>query len=338
MKIALLATISHPLPPRAYAPLEKDVHLMAKEMTKLGADVTVFLAADSKDLPYKTFYTVDKSLENLTEFHYMQECVHINKALREITTGGYDIVNNHLNWNGMLALDSIIDCNHVTTLHGFEPHSLHVFNRYKDRKYISISDAERNEAPDLNYVGTIYNPIDFEFHELVETKKDYLFIAARIFRGKGFHNAIKLAKATGTKLIMAGRIIDQEYFDTEMAPHIDGDQIQYLGMVSQEEMKRLSGEAKAYISLLEWEEPFGLSVAEAIACGTPIIANKRGSMPELVKDGVSGLLVDTVEEAIQRFNEVNTIDSKLCREHGRNLFSAEKVASEYIKLFQKLLK
>lgn len=336
MKVALLAPISHRLPPHSYSPLEKDVHLIAKELTNLGVDVTVFLAADSKGLPYKTFYTVDKSLENLKEFEYMQECIHVTNALREIVKGKYDLVNNHLNWNGMLGLDAI-NCNHVTTLHGFEPHSLHVFKRFADRKYISISNADRNNAPELNYVATVFNPIDFNFHELVPVKEDYLYIAARIFRGKGFHHAIELAKRTGTKLIMAGRIIDQEYFDKEVKPHIDNDQIQYLGMVTQDQMKKLSGEAKAYVSLLDWDEPFGLSVAESIACGTPIIANKRGSMPEIVVDGKSGILVDSVEEAVERFSEISTLNPEVCRASGKELFSMEKVAKDYLEVFKSLV-
>lgn len=335
MKIALLAPITNPLPPTSYAPWEQVVHLLATNLTKLGEDVTVFAAKDSNTQLYKIVNTVDTSLVNTSTHKFQQEMMHISIATKLIREGGFDIVNNHVNWNGMLTLDAA-GLNHVTTIHGFEEPSKYVFNTFKNRNFISISLSERRKCPDLNYLMNSYNPIDFSFYDLVEEKEAYIFVAARICRDKGIHNAIKLAQSTGIELRIAGQITNREYFDKEVAPHL-GDKVKYLGVVSQKDMKALTGKAKAYISLLEWDEPFGLSVAEAIACGTPVIANKRGSMPELVVDGVTGILVDTVDEAIERFSEVDKISPSECREKGKEVFSAEVVAKRYLEVFAKLV-
>lgn len=333
MKIALLSSIGFPMPPKGYAPWEKVVHLLATALTRKGEDVTVFVAEDSGEVEYKVKYTVDKSLVNMTEHKFMQESIHIAKAAKMIGEMNFDVVNNHINWNGMLALD-LVGANHITTIHGFEEASKYIFSRYADNKYISLSFAERKKLPGLNYVANIPNPIDFDFFELVEKKQDYIFTAARICKDKGIHNAVKLAKEVGIKLIIAGRIQEQDYFDKEILPFVDNENIEFIGEVTQDRIKELTSNAKAYISLLEWHEPFGLSVAEAIACGTPVIANKMGSMPELVQDMKTGLLVEDTDEAIRRFKDLDKISPSECREIGKSIFSMDIVAGLYLDAYK----
>lgn len=337
MKIALLPSIGFPLPPQAYAPWEKVVHLLATGLVRMGEDVTVFAAQDSVETDYKIVHTVDKSLTNLTDNKFMQESLHIAKAAKMIGNMGFDVVNNHINWNGMMALD-LVGANVVTTIHGFEEPSKYFFRHFPNNKYISLSYAERKKVPELNYIANIPNPIDFDFFELVEQKEDYLFTAARICREKGIHHAVKLAQLTNTRLIIAGRMQDKDYFEKEVLPHVDGKKIEFIGEVPQTKMRELSGKAKAYLSILDWHEPFGLSVAEAIACGTPVIANKMGSMPELVEDMKTGLLVEDVEDAAARFVDLDKISAVNCRETGKSIFSMDKVAALYLDAYKSTLK
>lgn len=336
MKIALLPSIGFPLPPQSYAPWEKVVHLLAIGLTRRGEDVTVFAAEDSHSTEYKIIHTVDKSLTNLTDQKFMQESLHIAKAAKMIGDMDFDVVNNHINWNGMMALD-LVKANVITTIHGFEEPSKYFFNHYPNNKYISLSYAERKKAPELNYIANIPNPIDFDFFDLREDKEEYIYTGARICKEKGIHHAVKLAQLANIKLIIAGRIQDKEYFEKEILPYVDGKKIEYVGEVSQTRMRELSGRAKAYISILDWHEPFGLSVAEAIACGTPVIANRMGSMPELVEDMKTGLLIENVEEAADRFGDLDKISAIECREAGRAIFSMDRVASLYLDAYKSTL-
>jgi len=335
MKIAILGPISIPFPSNGYAPYEKVVTTLATGLQRKGHDVTVFAAADSK-AEFNIVTTVDLSLNKIEAFKFHQEMIHITEAAKVITQNDFDIVHNHLNWNGLLALE-ITGKPYVTTIHGYEAPSNFVFQAYKEANYISISNAQRKESPLLHYIDTIYHGIDFEMFKKADSKEDFFFVGARILREKGIHNAIKLAKLTNTRLYIAGLVIDEVYFKEEVEPHLDDVLIKYLGNISQEEIIQYVSRAKAYLSLLEWDEPFGLSVAEAIACGTPVIATKRGSMIELVKNTVSGILVENTDEAIKRIHELNDIDPDNCRKFGEKLFSIEKMIEGHIKVYNKIL-
>jgi glycosyltransferase involved in cell wall biosynthesis len=335
MKIALLSPITHTLPPQKYAPWEKVLYTLASGLQKAGNDVTVFAAADSS-AEFPMHATVAKSLTNLTDFKFQQELIHISQATKAIKQGNFDIVHNHLNWYGLLFLDTI-GIPYVTTLHGMEPEGKYVYSQYKKNKFVSISVKLREMAPDLNYIANVYNGVDFDFFKPQPKTENYLFIGGRICHDKGVHNAIKLAKETGLKLIIAGTIDNQQYFDKEVKPFLKSGQVDYVGNVSQSQFRDYAAKALAYVSLIEWEEPFGLSVAETIACGTPVITTRRGSMPELIKDGINGILVDTVAEAVERIKEIQFIDPIKCRLHGANLFSVEKMVAGYLEAYEKAM-
>jgi glycosyltransferase involved in cell wall biosynthesis len=337
MKIAIISPIAYSLPPDKYGPWEKVVDTLATGLYKKGVDITVISTSQSK-VPYKTFSTTDKTTMELeTIYRFPLELHHLTQAVKHINSLDYDIVHNSLNWYGVLSLQ-LINKPHVTTLHGMEEQAKFIYDQYSDTPFVSISNALRNYKPELNYIDTVYNGIDFDKFTPSTKKEDYLFTAARICHQKGIHNAIKLAKLTNKKLLIAGVKDDPEYFKNEIEPHIDNDKIIYVGNVGQSEVHNLVSKAYAYLSLIEWEEPFGLSVAESIACGTPVIATKKGSMPELVKEGVSGILVDSVEEAAKKIESIKLIDPKKCREFGYNIFSIDKMIEGYLSVYDKILK
>lgn len=336
MKIAILSPIAYSLPPAKYGPWEKVVHTLATGLYKRNIDVTV-IATSQSDVSYKIFPTTDKTTMELEEkYRFPLELHHLTQAVNHIRNSDYDIVHNSLNWYGVLSLQ-LMGKPHVTTLHGMEDQAKFIYDKYPQTPFVSISNSLRKYKPELNYIKTVYNGIDFDKFTIAHSKQDYLFTAARICPQKGIHNAIKLAQTTNKKLIIAGVLDEREYFNTQIKPHLDNKNIIYIGNVDQFEVHKLASEAFAYVSLIEWEEPFGLSVAESIASGTPVIATKKGSMPELVKDGVSGILVDSVQEASDRIEELSNVNAQNCREFGKNLFSIDKMVDGYLEVYSQVL-
>jgi glycosyltransferase involved in cell wall biosynthesis len=337
MKVAIISPITWPLPPDGYGPWENVTYNIASSLTSKGIEVTVYSTSETI-ADFKNKFFVEKTLKTEPSNANEKHLIHIVESIKDINENNFDIVHNLLGAN-VVAIANLLnkETKLLTTLHGFDDYSKFIYLKYSNQNYISISNQMRKECPGLNYTSTIYNGIDFEYFKLVEKKEDYFFIAARICREKGIHNAIKLALGTKTKLYIAGEIQDQDFYNSEVKPYIDNDLIFYLGSISKKEIKNYISKAKAYISLIEWDEPFGLSVAEAIACGTPVIATRLGSMIELVKENVSGILIDSTEEAIDRINEIGRISTFKCRQFGYNLFSLEKMTKNYINAYKLLI-
>jgi glycosyltransferase involved in cell wall biosynthesis len=236
-----------------------------------------------------------------------------------------------------LIFSRMVDTPMVTTIHGFSsPTILPAFQRYNDRSaYVAISDADRD--PSLTYAATIHHgiPIDeFPFDPL--GSEDLLFFG-RIHADKGAGEAIRAARASGRRLVMAGIIQDSEYHAREVAPFIDGDRVDYRGVLGGSERIKALGSARAMLHLIGFEEPFGLSVIEAMACGTPVIAYRRGSMPELIDDGVTGFLVDNLDQAIAAIEKSGEIDRTACRKAVEERFTVDRMADQYLDLYERVL-
>jgi glycosyltransferase involved in cell wall biosynthesis len=225
----------------------------------------------------------------------------------------------------------------VTTIHGFSSDRiLPMYKPYEDRvHYVAISQSDR--SPQLRYAATIHHGIpiiDFSFDS--QGSEDLLFFG-RIHPDKGAREAIDVAKATGRRLLMAGIVQDEGYHREQVEPLIDGDQIRYDGPLGGEARVRALGGAKALLHLINFDEPFGLSVAEALACGTPVIATNRGSMPELIEHDVTGLLVNNSAEAIEAIGHLGGIDRAACRRAAEQRFSVDRMADEYLALYRRIL-
>ncbi|RSV18594.1 glycosyltransferase family 4 protein [Sphingomonas sp. ABOLG] len=334
MRIAMLSSISWPTPPTGYGPWELVTSLLTEALVARGVDVTLFATQNSR--------TAGK-LEGVAPRGYSEpphldakvwEAMHIAHCIER--AGDFDLIHNQADFMP-LAWSRLIDTPMLTTIHGFSSERIvPVYQRYDDHvHYVSISDADRH--PSLRYAATIHHGIplgDFPFDHA--GGQDLLFFG-RIHPDKGPHAAIAAAKAAGRRLVMAGLVQDQGYHERDVAPHIDNDRVVFRGVVGGEERTRALGQASALLHLIGFDEPFGLSVVEAMACGTPVIAYNRGSMPELIEHGVTGFLVDTLDEAVAAIERVGEIDRATCRARVAERFSVERMADDYIGLYQQLI-
>jgi glycosyltransferase involved in cell wall biosynthesis len=226
----------------------------------------------------------------------------------------------------------------VTTIHGFSsPKIIPVFKKYnKNNFYVSISNSDR--SPELDYVATVYNGINTSGFTLNPISKDYLLFFGRIHPEKGTYESIRIAKKAGRKLIISGLIQDEEYFNNKVKPFINDNSVEYVGNSGAKERNKLLGEAFALLHPISFNEPFGLSVAESMLCGTPVIAFNKGSMPELINDTRTGFLVNTIDEAVAAVNCIESIDREYCREWATSKFTQEKMIEGYLDVYREILK
>jgi glycosyltransferase involved in cell wall biosynthesis len=334
MRIAMLAPISWRTPPRHYGPWELVTSLLTEALVAQGVDVTLFATADSETAGtlaavVPAGYSEDRSLDAK-----VMEMLHVSHVFER--AGEFDLIHNQADFVP-LTFSRLVDVPQVTTIHGFSSERIvPVFKRYEDRvHYVAISDADRH--PDLRYAATVHHGIRIDEFPFDATGSDDLLFFGRIHPDKGAADAIKAALATGRKLTMAGIIQDEGYYAREVEPQIDGEQIVFNGPVGGAARTRALGHAKALLHLIGFDEPFGLSVIEAMACGTPVIAYNRGSMPELIEHGVTGYLVETLDEAIEAIGRVGEIDRAACRRSVEARFTVERMAERYLDLYRSIL-
>ncbi|WP_017259575.1 glycosyltransferase family 4 protein [Pedobacter arcticus] len=334
MKVAILAPVAWRTPPVHYGPWEQMAFNLAEELVKLGVEVTLFATRDS--------FTSGK-LNAVIELGYetkkgqdakVLECLHISNLMEHAKD--YDIIHNHFDFLP-LTYSNLIATPMITTIHGFSSEKIiPVYQKYNaNTSYVSISNSDRHEK--LNYLATVYNGLNIEDFTLNTSPKDQLLFFGRIHPDKGTAEAIAIAKQTNKKLIIAGIVQDEGYFDREVRPHLN-DNIEFIGHAGPEKRNELMGESLALLHPINFNEPFGLSVAEAMMCGTPVIAFNRGSMPELIEHGTTGFLVSDVAEASQSVSQLSKINRTHCSELAKSRFSAESMAKNYLNLYQQIIK
>ena len=334
LRVGMLAPISWRVPPRHYGPWEQFVSLLTEGLVARGVDVTLFATRDSLTAARlvgvaPTGYSEDPTLDAK-----VWESRHIAAAFER--AGEFDLLHNSFDFLP-LTYSRLVDTPVVTTIHGFASDAtLPVYLDYADRgAYVAISDADRH--PQLPYVATVHHGIDVEAFELVTEQGGHLAFFGRIHPDKGTATAIEVAARAGLPLVIAGIVQDQDYFDTQVAPHVDGDRVTYLGPVGPEGRQQVLGGARALLHLIDFDEPFGFSVVEAMACGTPVIAFRRGSMPELIVPGECGLLVDTVEEAVDAVGAVASLDRRGVRRSVQARFGVDRMVDEYLEVYRAVL-
>ena len=333
MRVAMLSSISWRTPPRAYGPWELVTSLLTEALVARGVDVTLFATLDSLtagklDGVVPRGYSEDPTLDAK-----VWEALHIGHFFER--AGEFDLLHNQADFIP-LAFSRLVDAPMVTTIHGFSsPRILPAFERYNDRQhYVSISDADR--APSLTYAATIHHGIEVEKVPFDPEGGDDLLFVGRIHPDKGAGEAIRAARAVGRKLVMCGLVQDEGYHQREVEPFIDGQTVEYRGVIGGDERLRALGQAKGLLHLIGFDEPFGLSVVEAMACGTPVIAYRRGSMPELIDHGVTGFLVDSFEEAVAAIDRLGEIDRQACRRAVEERFTVDRMADEYLALYRRI--
>ena len=334
MRIAMLGPIAWRTPPRHYGPWERVASLICEGLVEKGVDVTLFATADSVTkgklrAVCPRGYEEDRSLDPK-----VWECLHIAKVFE--SAAEFDLIHNNFDFLP-LSYSRLVNTPVVTTIHGFSsPRIMPVYREYNEHTfYVSISDADR--SPALDYIATVYHGIDLENFTFRPRQGTYLLFFGRIHHDKGVREAIKIAQRTGMKLILAGIIQDNAYYEQEVKPYLDGKTINYIGSVGPTERDRLLGEAYALLHPINFNEPFGLSVVEAMACGTPVIAFPRGSMPEIIADGVNGLLVNDWEEAVSAVQKIESLDRQRCRQIVEERFSKERMVEDYLQVYKQIL-
>jgi glycosyltransferase involved in cell wall biosynthesis len=309
------------------------VSLLTEGLTDRGVDVTLFATADSITSARlvgsaPTGYSEDPNLDTK-----VWEGLHISEVFER--AGDFDLIHNSFDFLP-LTYSALVETPLITTIHGFSSEKiLPVYQKYNGHThYVAISEADRHES--LDYVATIHHGIDMGQFELHREPGGYLLFFGRIHPDKGAVEAIEVARHAGIPLVMAGIIQDEGYFEEGVEPHIDGDAVSYLGAVGADARSDLLGGAIALLHLIEFEEPFGFSVVESMACGTPVIANRRGSMPEIVEEGVNGFLVDSIQDAVQAVSMSGSLDRVAVRDSVSTRFDVGRMVDEYLAVYQQV--
>ena len=335
MHIAMLSPIAWRTPPRHYGPWENVTSLLTEGLVSRGLEVTLFATADSQTSGRLHAVCPRGYEEDHALIPKVWECLHISELFED--AGAYDIIHNQFDFLP-LTYTGMTNTPVVTTIHGFSsPGILPVYKKYNGNVfYVSISDADR--SPDLDYIKTIRHGIDIRQFDFQPVPEDYLLFFGRIHKDKGTREALEIARACGKRLFLAGIIQDRAYYDQYVAPHVDNDNVVYVGSVGPVERNRWLGNAFALLHPIRFDEPFGLSVIESMACGTPVIAFNLGSMPELIENGKNGFLVDNVEAAIEALTRIKEIDRNACRSHVEQHFTVERMVDEYIGIYETIIR
>ncbi|MEX0651046.1 MAG: glycosyltransferase family 4 protein [Actinomycetota bacterium] len=330
----MLAPISWRVPPRHYGPWEQFVSLLTEGLVERGVDVTLFATADSITSSSlvgtaPTGYSEDETLDAK-----VWEGLHISTLFERADE--FDLIHNNFDFLP-LTYSGLVETPVVTTIHGFSSDRIvPVFERYSHRShYVAISEADRH--PSLDYAATIHHGIDIAQFPLCEAPEDALLFFGRIHPDKGVEEAIEVAARAGMPLTIAGIVQDAAYFAERIEPHIDGERVTYVGSVGPGDRAALLGSAVAVLHLINFEEPFGFSVVESMACGTPVVANRRGSMPELVRHGENGFLVDSLDEAVLAVGEARDLDRAAVRASVRRRFDVSRMVEEYLTLYRRIV-
>lgn len=334
MRVAVLSPISWRTPPRHYGPWEQVASNIAEGLVEHGQDVTLFATGDSITKGRLESVCEQPCAENQDLDSKVWECLHISNLMEKAEE--FDIIHNNYDFLP-LSYSSLIKTPMVTTIHGFSSSKIiPVYEKYDNSNYYaSISNADR--SPNLHYAATVYNGIKVDEFKYREVSDDYLLYFGRIHRDKGTFEAIQIAKKSGRKLIISGLIQDQGYFKEKVEPFLNNDDIVFIGNSGPERRSELLGGAYALLHPISFAEPFGLSVAESMLCGTPVVAFNKGSMAELIVHEKSGFLVNTIDEAVEALKGINSISRHYCRIWARDNFCQEKMVSDYIRLYENIL-
>jgi len=334
-RIAILAPVAWRTPPRAYGAWETVASNITEGLVARGwKNITLFATKESIT-GAKLEAIIEKGYEeDKSQIPKVSECLHISYCMERADE--FDLIHNNFDYLPLTYLP-FIKTPMLTTIHGFsDPDILRVYHKHKDTYYVSISDSDRDK--DLPYLATVYNGIDLSNITFRETEGDKLVFLGRIHLDKGAHLAIEVAKKCGRDLIIAGIIQDQGYFDTLIKPHINDSSIQYIGPVNPVQRDALFKETYGIIHLNLIPERFGLVLAESMAAGVPVIAMDLGSCREVIADGQTGFLVNSVDEAVEAVAKVGQIERRKCRQHVEKHFTIDRMVSEYEKVYEEIFR
>ncbi len=334
-RLALLAPIAWPTPPAGYGPWEQIAFDVAEGMRSRGLDVTLFATGNSRTQCKLDFVVPVGINEDPALDGDVYAALHIAKLFARARD--FDIIHNNFDWKPLTYALATSAPPMLTTIHGFStPQILAAYYAAAERSfYCSISNSDRD--PGLDYVATTYNGVDPARFTFVDRPGDYLVFLGRFHPEKGTHLAIEIAQRAGIRLKIAAIPQDRRYFETQVAPHIDGDRVQFLGAVERDARDALLGGALALVHMTTRPERFGLTMIEAMACGTPVLGARMGSIPEIVVDGETGFLCDSVADAVAHVPSLAALDRRACRARVEDTFSVERMLNGYLGAYGRVL-
>ena len=340
MKIAQIAPLMESVPPRLYGGTERIVSYLTEELVRLGHEVTLFASGDSftsanlvSCVPQAL--RLDPNVRDVLPY-YMLMLDRVRQRSEQ-----FDVLHFHID-QFHFPLFRPVAGRTVTTLHGRQdlPDLRPLYAGFADMPLVSISNSQRRPVPNANFVGNILHglPIDL-YRPTIDRRGSYVAFLGRIAPEKGPDRAIAIASALGIPLKIAAKVdrVDEAYFRTTIVPLLDGAGVEYIGEINEQQKTRFLGEAKALLFPVDWPEPFGLAMIEAMACGTPVLAFRCGSVPEIVEDGVTGAIVATVDEAIAALPHVTALDRQKVRRRFEQRFSATRMAKDYVGVYRSLI-
>lgn len=331
----MLAPIAWPTPPPGYGPWEQIAFNIADGMRRRGLDVTLFATGNSEFAgKLKSVVPVGCAQDPALNSD-IYGALHIGSLFERASE--FDLIHNNFDWKPMTYALAGRTPPMLTTIHGFStPQILAAYYACAWRSfYSSISDSDRD--PGLHYLGTTYNGIDPSQFTFCDEAGEYLVFLGRFHEEKGTHLAIEIAKRAGLRLKIAAIPQDERYFKTQVEPHIDGDRVKYLGAIEREERNELLSNALALVHMTTRPERFGLTMIEAMACGTPVLGARMGSIPEIVIDGVTGLLCEGVDDAVRKTPDLASLSRHACRRHVEVNFSIERMIDRYLDAYAQAL-
>jgi glycosyltransferase involved in cell wall biosynthesis len=332
MKLAMLAPIAWRTPPEHYGPWESIASLLTEGLVARGVDVTLFATLDSVtaatlDGVCSHGYAEDAELDGR-----VWEALHVSHALAR--SGEFDLVHNHLDWLP-LAFDQHARAPMVTTIHGFSGEGILPAYARSRSAFVAISDSDR--CAGLDYAATIHHGIDLTMFPYRASPGDQLVSFGRIHPDKGTADAIEIARRARRRLVICGIVQDARYFAEAVEPHVDGDQVVFLGSVGPQRRADVLGDAAALLHPVHFDEPFGLSVVEAMACGTPVVAYRRGSMAEVIDEGVTGYLAHDVESSVDAVRAAVRLDRAAVNARAAARFGVDRMVEDYLRIYEALI-
>lgn len=339
MRIAQVAPLYESVPPRLYGGTERVVSYLTEELVKRGHNVTLFASGDSVTSA-ELVSAVPQSLRltHSTEFlsSYALQLEQVRKRARE-----FDIIHLHDNFT-YFPLLRVMDIKFLSTLHGRLDLPIHqsLFRAFREMPVVSISWSQRGPLSTAKWIGNVYHGLPVGAAGFVtKPSDDYLAFLGRLSPEKGVDKAIEIARRAGMKLRIAGKVddVDAEYFREEVEPLLNSSQVEFLGEIDERDKPSFLGNARAVLFPIAWPEAFGLVLIESMAAGTPVIAWRRASVPEVVDDGVTGVVVETIDHAVTAIQQVSTLDRELIRERFEERFTAERMACDYLSIYQTVL-
>ena len=339
MRIAQVAPLIESVPPRFYGGTERVVSYLTEELVKQGHDVTLFASGDSRTnakleaITHEALRLKKDQTDPLA--HHIIMLNRINKL-----THKFDVIHFHIDMLHF-AQHQYMMTPSVTTMHGRLdlPHLPAVFNEFRDVPIISISNSQRAPLPNANWQATVYNGVPIENYAYVQNPGNYLAFVGRISPEKGIERAIQIAMHVGMKLYIAAKVdkVDEDYYQNRIKPQLNHPLIEYIGEVNEQEKNTFLGGAYATLFPIDWPEPFGLVMIESLACGTPVVAYNCGSVSEVMLNGETGFIVNSLDEAIDAVERIDTISRRCCRYVFEKRFSASQMAINYLKVYQSMV-